>query len=86
MEIPATTAAAAPPWKGDVCFTGFRDKAWEKKLTEAGWEVVDSVKKTLRALIIPDSEDPVTYSSTKAAKARQYNIPIYRKSDFRLLD
>jgi NAD-dependent DNA ligase len=83
-DLPDTTVAVATstPLKGEVCFTGFRDKIWENSLREAGWGVADTVKKTLIALIIPDKENPVTYVSSKAEKARQYGIPIYRKSDF----
>ena len=87
MPAVADVAAATPtaPLKGEVCFTGFRDKAWEKTLRESGWGVSDSVKRTLSALIIPDKDDPATYSSSKADKARQYNIRIYRKSEFPLV-
>jgi len=40
------------------------------------------VKKGLKALIIPDLDDPATYKSSKADKAREYKIKIMRKSDW----
>jgi DNA ligase (NAD+) len=80
----AAAAAAAAPQKGEVVFTGFRDKAWEAGLAAAGWKTADAVKKTTVALIIADGEDPATYKSGKADKARQYTVPIVRKSEFAL--
>jgi hypothetical protein len=40
------------------------------------------VKRGLKALIIPDSEDPLAYKSSKADKAREYKIAIMRKSEW----
>jgi hypothetical protein len=73
--------AAAP--RGDIVFTGVRDKALEAKSVAAGWTPADTVKKTTKVLIIPDSEDPTTYSTGKAAKARDYGVEIVRISTWR---
>ncbi len=84
-SLPAQLAAQVPvpvEQKGEIVFTGFRDKAWEEGLRASGWITVDTMKKTVKALIIADSEDPATYKSGKADKARQYGIPIIRKSDW----
>jgi DNA ligase (NAD+) len=68
--------------KGEVCFTGFRDSSLEEKSQKAGYKTASGVKRGLKALIIPDSDDPVTYKSSKADKAREYKITIMRKSDW----
>ncbi len=87
---PAAAAAGTPGGsepllapKGDIVFTGVRDKALEAKSVAAGWTPADTVKKTTKVLIIPDSEDPETYSTGKAAKARDYGVEIVRISTWR---
>ena len=59
------------------CFTGFRNKNLEKKITQAGGQVT-SFKKTLTALIVADKNS----NSSKIVKAKQANIPIYTENEF----
>jgi hypothetical protein len=67
---------------GTVVFSGFRDEALEKALAARGYKTSDSVKAGVKAVFIPDNEDPDTYISTKTEKAKK--IPgclILRKAD-----
>jgi len=67
---------------GTVVFSGFRDEALEKALAARGYKTSDSVKAGVKAVFIPDKEDPDTYVSTKTEKAKK--IPgclILRKGD-----
>lgn len=52
--------------RGTVCFTGVRDKQLEADLEAAGYAVVDSVTKTLSALVVPDGPVPTTGKAKKA--------------------
>jgi NAD-dependent DNA ligase len=58
-------------YKGTVVFTGFRDICLESSLEAKGYKISDTVKADTKALIIPDSEDPLTYTSGKVDKARK---------------
>lgn len=69
---------------GEVCFTGFRDAQLEEESQRKGFKTASGVKKGLKALIIPDSENPSTYASSKADKARGYEIKIMRKSEWEM--
>jgi len=70
--------------RGEVCFTGFRNAELEAKSEACGFKSASGVKKGLKALIIPDSENPSSYASSKADKARQYGIKIMRKSEWEI--
>ena len=58
-------------YKGTVVFTGFRDICLEGSLEAKGYKISDTVKADTKAVIIPDSEDPLTYNSGKVDKARK---------------
>ena len=71
------------PLKGSVVFTGFRDAVLEASLLAKGYKLADSVKSDTKAVLIADSEDPQTYTTTKIEKAKK--VPgclILRKSDW----
>jgi len=69
--------------KGSVVFTGFRDTDLEAKLAAKGYKLSDQVKQDTKAVLIPDTEDPQTYSSTKTDKAKRIpGCSILRKSEF----
>jgi NAD-dependent DNA ligase len=80
----ATATAAAPATlKGTVVFSGFRDAGLEASLAAKGYKVVDAVKADTKALLIANTEDPLTYTSTKVEKAKK--IPgcvILRRDDW----
>jgi len=68
--------------KGSVVFSGVRDAELELQLEKKGYKTSDTVKADTRAVIIADKEDPQSYSSGKADKAKK--IPgclILRKSE-----
>jgi hypothetical protein len=78
---PAVTSSVVA--KGSVVFTGFRDASLESQLAVKGYKVVDAAKSDTKAVLIPDKEDPSTYTSTKVDKAKK--IPgcvILRKVDW----
>jgi len=75
-------AVAAAPVLGEIVFTGVRDKVLEAASVAAGWTLADTVRKGAKALIIPDSEDPATYSTVKAVKARAGGVEIVRIGDW----
>jgi hypothetical protein len=64
-------ASAAIPQKGTVVFSGFRNDDLETKLAAKGYKVVDTVKGDCKAVLIADTKDPDTYSSTKTEKAKK---------------
>jgi len=69
--------------KGSVVFSGFRDAELEATLTTKGYKVVDTVKADTRVVLIPNTKDVATYTSTKIEKAK--TIPgclIARKADW----
>jgi len=77
------TVKAAVAQIGSIVFTGFRDAALEATLQAKGYKIVDAANSTTKAVLIPDKEDPITYTSTKIEKAKK--IPgcvILRKSDW----
>jgi hypothetical protein len=80
---PKTQSSASPiEYKGSIVFTGFRDSQLEATLLAKGYKLSDSVKSDTKAVLIADSEDPQTYTTTKIEKAKK--IPgclILRKSD-----
>jgi DNA ligase (NAD+) len=67
---------------GSYVTTGFRDKSLAAIATAKGWQEASTVTKKVAVIIIPNSENPKTYASTKVAKARELNIPIMRCADF----
>jgi DNA ligase (NAD+) len=72
---PAAPAAAAtqvqPPVKGQIVFSGVRDKTFEAQLTAAGWAVEDSVTKKTTVLVIADGTE-----TGKVKKARAAGVEI----------
>lgn len=87
IPYPVASAVRAPVAPvvslGSVVFTGFRDAALEANLVAKGYKVVDAAKADTKAVLIPDKEDPITYTSTKIDKAKK--IPgcvILRKADW----
>ena len=66
-------AAPVPQSKGQVVFSGVRDKVFEAQLTATGWTVEDSVTKKTTVLVIADGEGPET---GKVKKARAAGVEI----------
>jgi DNA ligase (NAD+) len=68
--------------KGSVVLTGFRDKELVALMGTKGWTEASGVTKKVSVVVIPDSENPNTYESTKVAKARELKIPIMTRATF----
>lgn len=66
--------------KGTVCLSGFRDAVLMKKLEESGYKCVDTVTKSLSAVIVADSNK----STTKTESAKKAGIPIYTRDQIDL--
>jgi DNA ligase (NAD+) len=60
--------------KGNVCFTGVRDKVLEAEMVKQGWVIEDSVTKKTTLLVVADGD--TNNSSGKAKKAQQLGIRI----------
>jgi hypothetical protein len=74
---------SAVPFIGSVVFSGFRDADLEAKLVGKGYKVVDAVKADTKAVLIADTQDPLTYTSTKIDKAKKIpGCKILRKTDW----
>lgn len=58
--------------KGRVCFSQVRDAEFESKLMSNGYEVTDSLTKTVDILIVPN----LNMTSSKITKAKKYGITI----------
>ena len=58
--------------KGKVCFSQIRDPEFESKLLKNGYDVTDSLTKTVDILIVPN----LNMSSSKITKAKKYGITI----------
>lgn len=61
-----------------VCFTGFRNKEWEERLSKEGHKVVSGVSKNTTILVTKDKES----SSSKIKKAKELSIPILTPEEF----
>ena len=61
-----------------VCFTGFRNKEWEERLSKEGHKVVSGVSKNTTILVTKDKES----SSSKVKKAKGLSIPILTPEEF----
>jgi NAD-dependent DNA ligase len=70
--------ALAPPAKGGICMTGFRDAALTERLVAAGWEIHDTVKKATTVLLVADEAGMGT---TKAAAAQAKGVRILLRKD-----
>lgn len=68
--------------KGAIVLTGFRDKELESRAVSSGWSIGTAVSRNTRMVLIPNSEDPATYDSTKVTKARQLGVPVICVKDF----
>lgn len=62
-----------------VCFSGFRNKEWEERLTKEGHKVVSGVSKNTTILIVKDKSG----GSSKTKKAESLNIPILTPDEFK---
>jgi NAD-dependent DNA ligase len=74
--LPKKNARSAPNTKGPLsgksfCFTGFRDKEFEKRIEDMGGQVT-SMKSTVSALIVSDKN----FNSSKTEKAIKLGIPV----------
>ena len=58
-------------WKGSVVFSGFRNTTLEDSLLKRGYHVIDTVRSDTKAVLIKDTEDPLTYTSGKVEKAKK---------------
>lgn len=58
-----------------ICFSGFRDKEMEEKLTQLGASIVSGVSKNTNILIVKDIDE----SSSKIDKAKELGIEILNK-------
>jgi DNA ligase (NAD+) len=80
----AVPSAAAPkPILGSVVFSGVRDKAVEAALEAKGYKMADAVKSDTKAVLIADSENPLTYVTTKTEKAKKIpGCKVLRRADW----
>ena len=58
--------------KGKVCFSQIRDPEFESKLLKNGYDVTDSLTKSVDILIVPN----LNMTSSKITKAKKYGITI----------
>jgi NAD-dependent DNA ligase len=73
----------AKPTLGSIVFSGVRDKAVEAALETKGYKMVDAVKSDTKAVLIADTEDPLTYTSTKTEKAKKVpGCKVLRRADW----
>ena len=63
-----------------VCFTGFRNKEWEERLSKEGHKVVSGVSKNTTVLVTKDKES----SSSKVKKAKEFSISILTPEEFEI--
>jgi DNA ligase (NAD+) len=61
-----------------VCFTGFRNKEWEERLSKEGHKVVSGVSKNTTILVTKDKES----SSSKVKKAKELSVLILTPEEF----
>lgn len=61
-----------------IVFTGFRNKEWQKIITEHNGEITESVSKNTSLLVCEDIND----KSNKIQKALKFGIKIITKNDF----
>jgi hypothetical protein len=73
LDYPVKTRATVTPeaTKGSIVFSGFRDAEIEVALTQKGYKISDTVRSDTRAVLIGDTENPLTYSSGKIDKAKK---------------
>jgi hypothetical protein len=73
----------AKPVLGSIVFSSVRDKAVEAALEAKGYKMVDAVKSDTKAVLIADTEDPLTYTSTKTEKAKKVpGCKVLRRADW----
>jgi len=73
----------AKPALGSIVFSGVRDKAVEAALEAKGYKMADAVKSDTKAVLIADTEDPLTYTSTKTEKAKKVpGCKVLRRADW----
>ena len=68
--------------KGKILFSGFRSKELEEELEKRGYEIVNSLRKDLDYLIIPEKELKET---VKVKKARELGVKILKKNILNIL-
>lgn len=64
-------------WKGNVCFTGFRDGELEARFNKLGYEVSDGVNGKTKAVIAANKNS----GSGKLKAARKKGLPVYTPFD-----
>ena len=62
-----------------IVFTGFRNKDWERKLTEMGHKIGSSVSKKTTCVVVKEKGS----NSTKELKAESLGIPIFTATEFK---
>ena len=86
QETQAQQKPTPATFKGSVVFSGFRDAGLESLLADKGYKVVDTVKLDTHAVLIPDKDDPSTYTSTKTDKAKKIpGCQLLRRGDWTTL-
>ena len=81
--LPSVPLVPSVSYKGSIVFSGVRDKAIEAALVIKGYKMVDAVKSDTKAVLIADSEDPNTYTSTKTEKAKKIpGCKVLRRADW----
>ena len=79
----AAPIAAPKPTLGSIVFSGVRDKAVEAALEAKGYKMADAVKSDTKAVLIADTEDPLTYVTTKTEKAKKVpGCKVLRRADW----
>ena len=68
--------------KGKILFSGFRSKELEDELEKRGYEIVNSLRKDVDYLIIPEKEIKET---AKVKKAREFGVKILKKNILNIL-
>lgn len=73
LEYPVKSRVAVSPQvtRGSIVFSGFRDADIEMALIQKGYKISDTVRSDTRAVLISDTENPLTYSSGKIEKAKK---------------
>jgi NAD-dependent DNA ligase len=86
-EIGITCSSGSPkknkiankiPSGENIVFTGFRNKEWEKQITDAGSSIKTAISKNITLVVAND----INENSTKLQKAKELNILIISKDDF----
>jgi hypothetical protein len=66
------------PPNEQIVFTGFRNKDWEKLITQSGSKISSSISKNVSLVVAND----INETSSKLQKARELNLKIISKDEF----